>query len=277
MSKPIISLLVAFLALWLFGGAFWLSTMQSRNTSEQMLPDNNRLIIQDGEFKMTAQTIFAFQPSDADIIINEEQMSVLDSLASYLEGAKEKKIRLIAYYGKNETNRTKYENLGIARAGTIKNILVRRGAPENSIGIEGKLLKKLVLNENGILSGGVEFDIFDKDISNTITEAPFLKEKIFYFQKNKYVLLNNDDLESYAAVLKQYLVDEKDSEVIITGFREEIEHQSIDLLRAKFVEDVFIKHGIDLERISIDMNEQVGKNKKSNESIDDKKVEIKVH
>jgi len=200
----------------------------------------------------------------------------LATLATYLDGSKQKQLRLVAYYGQNETNRSKYNNLGVARAETIKYILIRRGAPESRISVEGKIFKKLVLNENGILSGGVEFDIFDKDISNTITEAPFLKEKIFYFNKNKYILSNKDDLEKYAALLKQYMVDEKYSEIIITGFREAKEIQSIDLERAKYIENIFSKHGIDVERISINVNTPNENNKTGSKNNDEKKVEIKV-
>jgi OmpA-OmpF porin, OOP family len=272
MRKSFITLLIAILALWLFGGAYWLSSLQNQNTAANKLDNDSRLEIRDGDFIARSSTIFAFQTSDADIIINEDQLSVLEALATYLDDTKEKQLRLIAYYGKNETNKTYFENLGIARAETVKNILFKRGAPESRISVEGKLFDKLILNENGLLSGGIEFDIFDKDISNTITEAPFLKEKIFYFKKNEYALSDKDDLENYTAVLKQHLVDLKDSEVLITGFREQDELQSIDRLRASFIEDVFIKHGIDLERILLDVSDQTEKD----ENIDDKKVEIKV-
>ncbi len=276
MSKPIYPLLIAFLALWLFGGAYWLSSIHSQDATQQVKFDDQRLVIRDGEFVAEASTIFAFQTSDAEIIITEEQLAVLDSIALYLEKFKEKKMRLVAHYGKQETNNSNYDNLGIARAETLKNILIRKGAPESSIEVEGMVFEKLNLNENGILSGGVEFDIFDKDISNTLTEASFLKEKKFYFQKNKYVLSDKEELEDYAATLKQYLVDEKTSEVIVTGFRDLDEHQSIDLLRAKFIKDVFVKHGIDIERISIDINDLQGKVADRNKIEDYKNVTIKV-
>jgi len=276
MSKPIFSILIAFLALWLFGGAYWLSIIQEQNFTDDSEFAEKHFKIQDGEFKVEASTIFAFQASDAEIIINEEQLSILDTLASYLEGSKEKQLRLIAYYGKNETNRTNYENLGIARAETVKYILIRKGAPESRISVEGKLFKKLILNENGMLSGGVEFEFFDNDISNTITEAPFLKEKIFYFKENEYKLSNKDDLVKYAAVLKQYTVDKKYSEIIITGFMELKENQSIGLERTKFIEKTFSKHGIPGDRMSIIVHTAVGKNKTENENNNEKKVEVKV-
>ena len=132
------------------------------------------------------------------------------------------------------------------------------------------------LNENGMISGGIEFDIFDNEITNTITEAPFLKEKIFYFQKNKYALKNNLDLENYAAGLKQFMVDTKDAEIVITGFREREENQSLDLLRAKFIEDVFLNHGINQKRILINVDRKGNNANTQKEDQDVKKVEIKV-
>lgn len=276
MSKTILPILIAFLVLWLLGGAYWLSRVHSKSSSDSLNNVSKGLVVADGNFTAGSATIFAFQTSDADVIINEEQLAMLEQLAVYLEESKEKQLRLIGWYGQNETNYSNFENLGIARAETIKNILFRNGASESRIVVEGKLFEKLKLNENGILSGGVEFEIFDKDISKIISEAPFLTEKIYYFQKNKYVLAENDDLETYAADLKQYLVDEMDAEVIITGHREADELQSIDLLRAKFIEDVFITHGIDPERISIDVNIPDKKTINSKGEKNDKKVEIKV-
>ena len=277
MSKPIIPLLIAFLVLWLFGGAYWLSNNlnnnHAKNTTESI---DYKLVIKDGDFTARAKTIFAFQISDADIIVNEEQLSVLKSLASYLNKNTQKQLRLIAYFGNNESYYGEHPNLGIARAETVKSILVKRGAPETRINVESKSVEKLILNENGLLSGGIEFDIFDKDISNSITEAIFLKEKIFYFEKNSYQLLENEELVKYVADLKQYMVDEKESDVIITGFRNTKENDSMALLRAEFVKDVFVNQGIETERISIEiMNEQI-QNTKENNGKNDKKVEIKV-
>ena len=268
MSKPIIPLLTAFLALWLFGGAYWLSNIKSKNlnSAEQLIAKN--LVIEDGNFKAESSTIFAFQTSDSEIIINDEQLLTLEKLADYLSEASEKQLKLIAYYGQSESYIGEYENLGVARAETIKYLLTRSGAPESRIDVQGKKFDNLILNENGILSGGIEFDIFDKDISNAITEAPFLKEKIFYFDKNKYTIEDSEALEIYAAGLKQYLVDEKDSDVIITGFRENKESKSINQLRAKYVKDIFVNHGIDTMRISLDAVNENGNNSK--------KVEIKV-
>jgi len=77
-------------------------------------------------------------------------------------------------------------------------------------------------------------------------------------------------------LLKQYIVDEKDSEIIITGFREVKENQSVDLERAKYIENIFSKHGIDIERMSINVNTTIDINKTGSKSIDKKKVEIKV-
>jgi outer membrane protein OmpA-like peptidoglycan-associated protein len=268
MSKPVIPLLTAFLALWLFGGAYWLSNLQSNNISTKEQIIGNKLMIKDGDFKAESSTIFAFQIADADIIINEEQLSVLETLAAYLDESSQKQLRLIAYYGKDEYYDGKFENLGIARAETVKYILTRNGAPESSIDVEGRKFEKLALNENGLLSGGIEFDIFDKESSNAITEAPFLKEKIFFFKKNKYVLSDSVELENFAAGLKQYMVDKKDAEVIITGFHDTSESKSMGSLRAKFIKDILIKHGINIDRISLDS--KIEKDKEG------KKVEIKV-
>lgn len=268
MSKPIIPLLTAFLALWLFGGAYWLSNLQSKNIDPQEQIIGNKLMIKDGDFKAESSTIFAFQTSDADIIINEEQFAALEKLAVYIDDSSKKQLRLVAYYGADESYFGKFKNLGIARAETVKYILIRNGAPESSIDVEGRRFEKLALNENGLLSGGIEFDIFDKEISNAITEAPFLKEKIFFFNKNKYVLSDSVELENFAAGLKQYMVDEKDAEVMITGFYIPGESKSIGRLRAKFIEDILLKHGINIDRISLDY--KIEKDK------DSKKVEIKV-
>src|SRR5690606_13475371 len=152
------------------------------------------------------------------IILNDDHLAVFEQLATFLDEFKEKQLRLTGICGQSETNTSRqHENLGKARAESIKNILVRFGTPEAHIITEGKVLEKLILNENGLISGGVEFDIFDKDISNIISKAPFLKEKIYYFPKNSYVLPENHDLESFTAELKQFMVDEKMTKVMVTG------------------------------------------------------------
>ena len=117
MSKPLVPLLTIFLALWLFGGAYWLSNIHTKNSSSHKQKVTDHLLIEDKDFKIESPTIFAFQVSEADLIINEEQLEALDKLAIYLDEKKEKNLRLVAYYDINEVNRTGYDNLGIARAG----------------------------------------------------------------------------------------------------------------------------------------------------------------
>lgn len=270
MNKSTLPALIVFLVLWLCGGAYWLSSQQSKSDLEQQLLSENQFVIKDGSFKAEAPTLFEFQTSEAEIIINETQMAVLESLATYMDDFSEKQLKITASFGKNETNNTDFENLGVARAETIKNILVRQGAPESSISTEAKKVETLVLNEKKQISGGVEFDIFDKDVSNAITEAPFLKEKFFHFEKNKHTLTNIDELGNYGALLKQYLVDKKDVKVLIVGFCDVEENKKTSLLRAQFIKDAFLGHGIPLEKISVEVNTPTEQNSTN------QKVKIKV-
>ena len=276
MSKPLVPLLTIFLALWLFGGAYWMTNIRTRNSNVAAQKVTDHILIQDGNFKIESPTIFAFQTSDADLIINEEQFQALDKLAVYLDGKKEKQLHLVAYYGKEERNRTSYKNLGIARAESIKNILTRRGAPENNIVTESIFLEKLILNENGLLSGGVEFEIFDKETSNRIIEEALLTGKVFFFEKGKHTFSKNAELEKYVADLKQFMVDNKNAEVLINSFYALEESKKMGVLRAEFIKSVFIEHEITEERIRIEKVLSVSDNSKEIDPKDWRKVEIKV-
>ena len=127
-----------------------------------------------------------------------------------------------------------------------------------------------------MLSGGVEFEIFDKETTTQITEAVLLNKKVIYYENNKASFLKDSEFEKYVAALKQFLVDNINAEVIITGFYSKEENEKIAAKRVEFIQSAFIEAEIKEERIRVEKTPELDEYETNISSKLLRKVEIKV-
>ena len=153
MSKLLLPLLCVALIAWLIGSTLWFD----KNYASSSTKDPGWQIV-DGEALISScPSIFAFQQSDNDVIISPEQEEVLVAVAGYLNTHGERQLTLTGIFHATEKNHSEHQNLGLARAETIRSLLIRKGAEMAQVQVGFKEVERLPLNDNALISGGVEF------------------------------------------------------------------------------------------------------------------------
>lgn len=120
--KPIIPILVFLSAAWIFGGSYYLANTYCGIPAESISP----LEISDSELNFTTSSNqhFSFLPSSGEVRVEENAGKSFSEVAQHLQQNKERFLTLTGGYLANESNRSEYANLGIARAEAIKEFLV---------------------------------------------------------------------------------------------------------------------------------------------------------
>lgn len=217
MSKLLLPLIGLCLFLWLVGGAFWFGKYYAKPSVTSSTSNvSSYWQVSDGDALVSSSpTVFAFQQSDAEIILNDEQFDALKTIATYLNSHPDRQLSLEGSYHVRESNGSRKANLGLARAETLRQILRRRGVPDQQMVIKAKALEKLPLNENGLINQGVDFS-FD-ELPVLAYGADFSLEKEIIIEETVAPQVGADFVK-YAAALKQYLVDHPEEKLFLTGF-----------------------------------------------------------
>lgn len=108
------------------------------------LPQTNNLsLILDGKTLLDGYDQFAFATNNVapELVANNKEF--LEKTAAYLKLHPDQNLTITGYYKPDESQESVgiYENLGIARAATVRTMLVERGIPELSMQIDGKRLE----------------------------------------------------------------------------------------------------------------------------------------
>lgn len=136
-------------------------------------PETTRLtnlLLQDGDLAiLEGYEQFVFPKDKISPYLSTDNNAYLDAVTSYLKNNPEKNIKVMGFYRPSEAGVQTgfFENLGLARANVIKDLLVERGIAKERIFID--------YNEgDAALSYPVEFSLF----SNTPTEMDTTEERL---------------------------------------------------------------------------------------------------
>ena len=163
------SLPIAILALlgWIIFGGFW----QNTNCCGFAGPP---LSIKDGATNVAYHANnFIFDRSAAALDLSGAGVKPeVGKLAAYLKSNPKKAVTLTGWYGSDEKNNTKFENLGLGRAGALKNYLVGLGVPAAQILTGGALKNKLNFDKDKLYGGiGYGFSTITSGRSISIKDA----------------------------------------------------------------------------------------------------------
>ncbi len=115
------------------------------------------LRIEDGDnFILALNDNMRFAFSDFFPTYSDEVKEGLQRLATYLKNNPRKVISLVGYYSSQEANDSSFDDLGLARANAVKNILLDFGALDRNILISSSILPVSEVFD-AIIIGGVEF------------------------------------------------------------------------------------------------------------------------
>jgi OmpA-OmpF porin, OOP family len=258
MSK---NLLLTLLALWMAGSALWHAFVikncsNSSGAVANIAAGVAPLSIMDGDkLSLTAGGNFGFKKSDANPNMGMVQ-SELDSLVAYLKANPVRKVTITGTYAKDETNSTKYENLGIARAESIKDYLVKSGLPADRFDTGGKMVDSLTWSPTDSTSGLIDFGFAglaapkagttEEDLAKAEKFEAIFKPMDLYFKTGGADYIKTDDNTKFMEEATKYLAANKDSEGADAG------NMKLSERRSKDVKAALSKKGISADQITTD-------------------------
>ncbi len=252
--------------LWIAGWTYWFSGELDQRREPTVGLDSS-FSIAHNEFSVTSAEVFYFNPSESFPSIPESNQPVFQSLAIYLAKNQSVTLTLTGTYNREEQNLSEFQNLGLARAEALKNILVEKGAPKENI-----LTKSLAANNffqsHGKMIGGVYFLFAEKTAATTPTEPSVAENSafrhVFFYDINEYGLKKKN--LPYLDSLRNYLRSEPSKKVVITGYSEQDEEESTSLklaeMRAKAVRRYLVDNGVRRKQITAKARPGTAKNDK---------------
>jgi OmpA-OmpF porin, OOP family len=258
LSRPLLWLLTV---AWFILGAWWYSnsscstcgaTATNPNVTAPIVSATSAtppLAATDSAFNVFNADNLRFGKNAGIPVFGTAVSASLDSIAAQakLPG---KKINVTGYYTSGETNSTRFENIGLARADTLKRILVARGVPETNITTNAVVAGDLYFTPTDTLVGGASF-LFSNAIKTA--EEMLFEPRTVYFNTSQNTLGVSKELADYLAKATKYLQANPNKKLMVTGHTDNVgdAQKNIDLsaARAAFVKTQLAKRGMPAAQI----------------------------
>ena len=128
--KPVVFILGLISALWLlFGTAFMSNRLCPPSTNSFSITD-------DGGFKASSSDMFLCLMSSDELSYGEETRLAFVKVVKYLSKNPERHLNLTGLFSRNEKNNTIHDNLGLARAETMKSIFIEEIAKKTKVDVD---------------------------------------------------------------------------------------------------------------------------------------------
>jgi outer membrane protein OmpA-like peptidoglycan-associated protein len=161
------------------------------NNHSGKLALGNWTIHDENNFQVSSRDQLGFRKNEAKYLtpLSASLDTALNSTANYLKGNASRRLNVTGYYRHDEKNNdSKYANLGLARAGSIKDYLVSLGVPASQISTSGNLLDADWFTGDTLVKGAY----FNFSESNTVpidNNAPVsgdaVRSMAIYFNTNQ--------------------------------------------------------------------------------------------
>jgi OmpA-OmpF porin, OOP family len=273
LSKPL--LLLATLG-WFAAGIWWYSgsTCSSCNTATATTvtpaPTQNISLpgfsVADGAWNLSTPGNLRFGRSNIVPVFGNDMPDILNRLVAYNKSNPEKVLTVTGHYKADETNNTTFGNLGLARADALKVWLISKGLSEKNINTASQLDDGLVFSPADTLVGGITMAFNGAAPALPVKEDLFTPRTI-YFNTGRNSLPVNAEFTSYIEQVKNYLQNNPDKKLVVTGHTDNAGNADKNLQlsaeRAAFIKSELAKKGIAETRIESagkGMNEPVADN-----------------
>ncbi|CAN5573090.1 hypothetical protein BH09BAC4_BH09BAC4_33240 [soil metagenome] len=286
------TLWIFLLLLWMVGSTWWhvckikqlcaddFRSTEIRSTDTPLFttpPGADVFTIADGnKFRLELPGNFSFATSDANANMNTLGGS-LETLISYLKDNPERTIQVIGYYAPAETNKSSFDNLGLARAVGIKQYLGQQGIPAASITTKGVERNLPFTTKGDSLKGGIDFAFGGaeptKSTSSTsglvVMDEPTSEKELaegqkytsvfepidLYFPLGEANYIKTSDTKKFFDEAAKFLAANKDKKLILTGHTDnsgpEDANMRLSKNRANEVKSKLRKSGIESDQIEV--------------------------
>ncbi|KOP37008.1 flagellar motor protein MotB [Flavobacterium sp. WLB] len=204
-------------------------------------------------FKFLKNNPVAIQPISDSISIG------IEKLKTFLVSNLKQKVTITGYATSDETNTTKFENLGLARANDVKNYFVSKGLASSQLDTKGEIINSWKTNADTLI-GPVEYEFATIDTTSAASDDwSALKEKInanpliLHFNTNKSSFNLNEEEQQKVTDIIKYLKNVKNTSVLVVGHSDNVGNRDLNVelaqKRADFSKNYLIKNGIEASRI----------------------------
>lgn len=210
--------------LWLGLGSWWLSNMTCGAS------DSTVFSVTDGKFMTQSDGIFSFNESSSKLENYSKTVKAsFTNVAKHLKDNPNRMLALTGLYGNNEKNNTDFNDLGVARAESVKAKLVDLGVEIDRITTTGQKMANLSFIKKR-MEGGVNFTFNSLDAAPT-SDAGMSDESgttAMAFSSSSPMNLNitsadfdvsgNTDFQNYIKGLGTYMTDNPDARILLASF-----------------------------------------------------------
>ncbi|OWY19508.1 hypothetical protein C7N43_28175 [Sphingobacteriales bacterium UPWRP_1] len=218
------------------------------NTAEANLPT---FTIKDGsETVVNIKDNLKFALSSDKPVMSADVQNGLATLAQYLKAHPDRRLKITGNYLPDEKNKTKFANLGLARADALKQQLVALGIAATQIDTDAQLNPNLAVS-NGMITGGIDWLL---QVSEAKKRDLTAQSRTLYFDSGKSSLAMTDELRQYFRDVKTYLEQDPKATVNLTGHTDDVgsnaANQRLGLRRAGEVKTQLTRIGIANKKIA---------------------------
>lgn len=237
----------------------------------------------DKDFNVSLHDNLLFAQSDCmyESPISDSLNIVFQSLADHLQTNSDRILLLTGQYQNAETNNCTGDNLGVARAETVRQLLVDKGVDNSQIRLASSDESLVDLVDNKIM-GGVAYSFINGDLIDV--EQRLRESNItLYFDTNAENILLDADQERYFDDLKYLLNRNSDINALVTGHTDDVGSSSgnrrLSRKRAETVRDFMVDRGIFADQIvskGMGPDEPIANNNTEEGRAQNRRVEITV-
>lgn len=291
--RPILPILGVLSAIWLFGGAYWLSNVIC-GASGAATP---AFSVSDGDFKTSSDNLFSFPHSSDKVSYTTDTKNSFRTIGQYLTEHPTRQLSLTGEFASKEKNNSSFENLGLARAESIKDLMISLGASADHITTSSQQVDNLSFLDKK-LYGGVNFLFEEKTMKESLngkmetTNGDALSDigsgsgvgaLTLMFEESQVDYEPTADLNEHIAYLKTYLSATPGATVYVTGHTDNQgnreDKMKIAESRAKKVRRILRNAGLGSDQVkwrAVGPNEPVASNESSDGIAKNNRVVISV-
>lgn len=183
----------------------------------------------------------------------------INRLKDFLVQNPNQKIQITGYATSDEKNTTEFENLGLARAESVKNYFVSMGIPKEKFSTDGKIIDRWKMSADTLL-GPAEYKFLSIDTPATNDNWSSLKDSInanplvLYFDTNQ----KNNQLtaaeKAKISAIQRYLENVPNAQLSAIGHTDNVGSPDNNMIlgqaRADFAKNYLVQKGIKESQIS---------------------------
>jgi len=190
---------------------------------------------------------FAFASGSTTPKLTAKNNRFLDAVTTYMKKNPDSRLSLLGKYLPGEKNTSIYDNFGIARAASIRELLVKRGIAEKRFDLKGLLVKPGQMNEPVSFSITVPKKTA-KPIAASKTSFSDMDFSDTNFATNSDVFTPGSGFRNWANKAKTYLSENPGKKLVVTGHTDSdgdaTYNKDLGLRRARAVRQYLVNLGI---------------------------------